>query len=56
MTRAEQMGRLKLEGELPPVLRQFESGPGGPVVRDHHLAVRELPPMRDVLSAMGGTG
>lgn len=56
MTRAEQMGRLKLEGEMASVLRQFESGPGGPVVRDHRLAVRELPPMRDVLAATGGTG
>lgn len=53
LTRAEQMGRLKLDADIPSVLRQFETGPHGPVVRDHHLAVRELPPMRDVLAARG---
>ena len=47
-TRAEQLGRLKLANEWPPSMRQFRSEGAGPVSEEHHLQVRELPPMESV--------
>lgn len=51
MLRAEQQGRLGLAVEWPEVMRQFESRPDGMHGVDHYIAVRELPPMKSVLSA-----
>lgn len=51
LIRAEQQGRLQLRSDWSGILRQFESGPGEIEARDHYIRVRELPPMRSVLSA-----
>ena len=51
VARAEQHGRLRLTGEPSRILRQFESGAQGIAAQDHYIEVRELPPMRSVLSA-----
>lgn len=50
--RAEQLGRMKLAGEWPEVLTQFRGTDEGPVIEQHRLVVRELPPMESV----AGTG
>lgn len=47
-TRAEQLGRLKLENEWPDLMRQFRSADDGPLSEDHVLGVTELPPMKSV--------
>lgn len=50
LTRARQLRRLELETEWPNALRQFETAPDGVRAHDHHIRVRELPAMRNVLS------
>lgn len=52
MLRAEQQGRLRMEVEWPRVMRQFESGADGVYAVDHHIDVRELPPMKTVLATI----
>ena len=47
-TRAEQLGRLKLENEWPDSMRQFRSEGAGPISEEHELLVSELPPMENV--------
>ncbi len=49
--RAQEMGRLKLAGEWPDSLLQFISSENGPTPVSRELGVRELPPMKSVLSA-----
>ncbi|MDP9068506.1 MAG: glucosyl-3-phosphoglycerate synthase [Actinomycetota bacterium] len=47
--RAQEMGRLKLEGEWPERFVQFAPTAGGAAAIGHDLQVTELPPMKSVL-------
>ena len=54
MLRAQQLGRLQMNVDWPVWFRQYEAGPAGVSSRDHEIRVRELPPMKNFLSATGG--
>lgn len=47
--RAEDLGRLKLGVEWPPVMTQFVASEEGAVGVDHELEVVELPPLKTLL-------
>lgn len=50
MLRSRQQGRFSGDLQWPSMMRQFESRPHGARPVDHHVQVRELPPMKSVLS------
>lgn len=54
MLRAQQLGRIELNRASPAELRQFTGTENGVTSRTHRIEVRELPPMRSVLSATRG--
>ena len=49
LKRFDDLGRIKLGGELPTDLLQFVPGTGGPDRTIHQLQVLERPPMREML-------